>query len=72
MKQLSRILAATDLSAPARHAVERAFHLSASANSELYILHAIELDTRLDNYHWKQLSAFGRKVQFQLNPLLVV
>ena len=45
MKQLSRILAATDLSAPARHAVERAFHLSASANSELYILHAIELDT---------------------------
>lgn len=45
MKQLSRILAATDLSAPARHAIERAFHLSASANSELYILHAIELDT---------------------------
>ena len=43
MKQLSRILAATDLSAPARHAVERAFHLAAIANSELYILHAIEL-----------------------------
>lgn len=45
MKQLSRILAATDLSAPARHAIERAFHLSASTNSELYILHAIEFDT---------------------------
>lgn len=44
MKLLSRILAATDLSAPARHAVERAFHLAAIANSELYILHAIELD----------------------------
>jgi len=44
MKLLSRILAATDLSAPARRAVERAFHLAAIANSELYILHAIELD----------------------------
>lgn len=43
MNLLSRILAATDLSAPARHAVERAFHLAAIANSELYILHAIEL-----------------------------
>mgnify|MGYP003381840188 FL=1 len=45
MKLLSRILAATDLSAPARHAVERAFHLAASANCELYILNAIELDS---------------------------
>jgi len=44
MNLLSRILAATDLSAPARHAVERAFHLAAIADSELYILHAIELD----------------------------
>ena len=45
MKVLSRILAATDLSAPARHAVERAFDLAASANCELYILNAIELDS---------------------------
>lgn len=44
MKHPFRILAATDLSAPARHAVERAFHLSANVNGELYILHAIELD----------------------------
>jgi len=43
MKAFPRILAATDLSAPARHAVERAFHLAASSDSELYLLHAMEL-----------------------------
>ena len=45
MKTPQTILAATDLSAPARHAVERAFHLAASGGSELLILHALELDT---------------------------
>jgi nucleotide-binding universal stress UspA family protein len=44
MKPLARILAATDLSAPARHAVERAFLLAGSAASELVILNALELD----------------------------
>lgn len=44
MKPLARILVATDLSAPSRHAVERAFCLAASADSELYVLHAMELD----------------------------
>ena len=38
------ILVATDLSAPARHAVERAFLLAASTESELSILHITELD----------------------------
>jgi nucleotide-binding universal stress UspA family protein len=38
------ILAATDLSAPARHAVERAFRLAAHAGVELHIVHAMELD----------------------------
>lgn len=38
------ILVATDLSAPARHAVERAFFLAAGSGGELYILHAMELD----------------------------
>lgn len=45
MKMPRTILAATDLSAPARHAVERAFRLAASGGSELHILHALELDT---------------------------
>ena len=44
MKPIKTILAATDLSAPARHAVERAFSLAALAGSELHILHGLELD----------------------------
>lgn len=44
MKSLARILAATDLSAPARHAVERAFRIAASCGGELHILYAMELD----------------------------
>jgi nucleotide-binding universal stress UspA family protein len=45
MTSTQTILAATDLSAPARHAVERAFFLATLAGSELHLLHAIELDT---------------------------
>ena len=45
MTSAKAILVATDLSAPARHAVERAFHLAASTESELCILHVMELDT---------------------------
>ncbi len=44
MSSLERILAATDLSAPARHAVERAFRVAARAGGELHILHVQELD----------------------------
>jgi len=44
MTSTQTILVATDLSAPARHAVERAFYLAASTASELQILHALELD----------------------------
>jgi nucleotide-binding universal stress UspA family protein len=38
------ILIATDLSAPARHAVQRALLLASSAGSEVHIVHALELD----------------------------
>jgi nucleotide-binding universal stress UspA family protein len=38
------ILAATDLSAPARHAVQRALLLASLAGSEIHIVHALELD----------------------------
>lgn len=44
MKPVERIFAATDFSAPARHAVERAFLLAAHAGGELHILHVLELD----------------------------
>ncbi len=43
MTTAKTILVATDLSAPARHAVERAFHVAANTDSELNILHAMEL-----------------------------
>lgn len=39
------ILVATDLSAPARHAVERAYRLAANTNSELHLLHVMELNS---------------------------
>ncbi len=44
MTKATTILAATDLSAPSRHAVERAFRLAAITDSELYLLHVTELD----------------------------
>lgn len=44
MKPIKHILAATDLSAPARHAVERAYLIAAQTHCELHIVHAMELD----------------------------
>lgn len=43
MKQLNRILAATDLSAPARHAVERAAQVSKDTTATLDLLHVANL-----------------------------
>ncbi|MBK9347850.1 MAG: universal stress protein [Burkholderiales bacterium] len=48
MKSPLRLIVATDLSAPARHAVDRAYLLAADAKGELHIIHALELDA-LDN-----------------------
>ena len=48
MKPLTRILAATDLSAPARHAVDRAFRIAAETGAGLDIAHVVSqsaLDT---------------------------
>lgn len=44
MKPLARILAATDLSAPARHAVERALQIAAASGARCDVLHALDLD----------------------------
>lgn len=44
MSTLECILVATDLSAPARHAAERAFRVAARTGFELHILHVQELD----------------------------
>ena len=45
MTKIHTILVATDLSGPARHAVERAFRLAESSGSPLHILHALEWET---------------------------
>jgi nucleotide-binding universal stress UspA family protein len=44
MKHAEPILAGTDLSAPARHAVERACLLAAQQGSALEVVHALDLD----------------------------
>jgi nucleotide-binding universal stress UspA family protein len=44
MKPITHILAATDLSAPARHAVMRAFRIAAATGAQCTVLHALELD----------------------------
>lgn len=43
MKSALTLLAATDLSAPARHAVERGFRLAAAIGARYSVLHALEL-----------------------------
>ena len=45
MHQFDRILAATDLSAPARHAAERAALVSKEAGAPLDLLHVANFDT---------------------------
>ncbi|MHB1429590.1 MAG: universal stress protein [Rhodocyclaceae bacterium] len=66
MKPLKRILVATDLSAPARHAVARAFRVAAAAGSELHILHAMEmglLDSVLREMQGADLAAVATVLQ---------
>jgi len=41
MKSLSRMLAATDFSVPARHAVSRAFELAAGSGAQLTLMHVL-------------------------------
>lgn len=43
MKSITHILAASDLSAPARHAVERAFLVAAETGARVSVVHAVEL-----------------------------
>lgn len=45
MNTLKRILATTDLSAPARHAIERGLQIATQHEAEFSVAHAIELDT---------------------------
>jgi nucleotide-binding universal stress UspA family protein len=53
------ILVATDLSAPARHAVVRASRIAASCSGELHILHAMELDVLDTSLREMLVGEFG-------------
>lgn len=44
MIKLNQLLAATDLSAPSRHAVDRGFRIAATTGASYSVMHAIELD----------------------------
>lgn len=43
--KLTNLLAATDLSSPARHAVDRGFQIAAATGACYSVMHALELDT---------------------------
>lgn len=45
MKSLSRILAATDLSAPSRHAIDRGFRIAADTGAGYTVIHSLQFDT---------------------------
>ncbi len=64
MKPITRILAATDLSAPARHAIDRGFYIAADTAARYTVIHAVELDI-LDSFS-DLLGADTQKVKQRL------
>lgn len=72
MKPITRILAATDLSAPARHAVERGFRIAAATGTDYSVLHALELDAMDSMREWlgESLDSVKRKLEDQARETL--
>lgn len=73
MKPLARILAATDLSAPARHAVERGFHIAAAAKADYCVMHALELEALDALREWlgDDLTQVKQKLEEQARETLL-
>ncbi|MDP3088760.1 MAG: universal stress protein [Methylotenera sp.] len=65
MTTLSRVLAATDLSAPARHAVERGFQIVAQSQAKYSVIHAIELDALDALREWMGEDVLSLKKKFE-------
>lgn len=65
MTPLSRILAATDLSAPARHAVDRGLQIAGQNQAQYSVIHALELDTidALREWLGDDVSAIKKKLE---------
>lgn len=73
MKSLTRILAATDLSAPARHAVDRGFQIAAATGAAYTVMHAPELHA-MDSFHeWLGADStdIKRRLEAQARDALV-
>lgn len=72
MKPITRILAATDLSAPARHAAERGFRIAAATGASYSVLHALELDAMDSMREWlgENLDSVKRKLEDQARETL--
>lgn len=72
MKPLARILAATDLSAPARHAVDRGFRIAAATGAAYQVMHALELDAMDSLREWlgDDASAIKRRLEDQAREAL--
>lgn len=64
MVKLDRLLAATDLSAPSRHAVDRGFRVAAITGASYSVMHAIELDA-IDAL-WEWIGEGSAEVKHQL------
>ena len=65
MTPLSRVLAATDLSEPAMHAVERGFQIAAQSHAQFSVIHALELDTldALREWMGENVSSIKKKLE---------
>lgn len=72
MKPIARILAATDLSPLARHAVERGFRVAAATGAHYSVLHALELDALDAMREWlgEDLAGVKRKLEDQAREAL--
>lgn len=72
MKPITRILAATDLSAPARHAVERGFRIAAETSAGYSVLHALDLDAMDSMREWlgENIASVKRKLEDQARETL--
>lgn len=72
MKPITRILAATDLSAPARHAVERGLRIAGATGADFSVLHALELDAMDVMREWlgENLENVKRKLEDQARETL--
>lgn len=73
MRPFTRILAATDLSAPARHAVERGFRIAAAARADYCVMHALELDAMDALREWlgDDLTKAKQKLEEQAREALL-